>query len=224
MLQIKNLTVCYEKKYILKDFNLKVLPGQLVGIIGPNGTGKSTLLKTISGEVAAKTGEINLNGIDITNYPMCKRAQNIAQILQDPIAGTIGQMTIAENLSLGLKRGEARYLIPYKISKRKILFKERLSLLKMRLENRLDDLVSDLSGGQRQALSLIIATMVPTRLLLLDEITSALDPIMAKRVMELTQTLVHLFNCPALFITHDLDEAKNYADSIVELKPTSQTS
>jgi putative ABC transport system ATP-binding protein len=215
MLTIKNLSVAYGEKCILSDFNLQVESGQLVMITGSNGTGKSTLFKAITGAAFIKTGQIYLEGENITNFPPHKRAQDMAQVLQDPAMGTIGHMTIAENLSFALRRGQKRWLLPYRTSLRLSLFKERLALLAMGLEDRLDVLVSELSGGQRQALSLVMATIVPTKLLLLDEITSALDPDMTERVMQLTQKLVKTFKCTALIITHNLEQAKTYSDRIV---------
>ncbi len=212
MLTIKNLSIAYGEKWVLKDFNLHAESGQLFMITGSNGTGKSTLFKAITGSAILKTGQIYLDDNDITNWPPHKRAQDIAQVLQDPSIGTIGHMTIAENLSFALRRGKRRWLVPHPTSSRMALFKERLTVLGMGLEDRLDDLASDLSGGQRQALSLVMATMVPTKLLLLDEITSALDPDMAERVMQLTQQLVRTFKYTALIITHNVEQAKNYAD------------
>ena len=219
MLTIKNLSVAYGDKYVLRDFNLQVKPGELVMITGSNGAGKSTLFKAITGDVFAKAGQICLDDNDVTNWPSYQRAQDMSQVLQDPSVGTVGHMTIAENLSLALRRGKSRWLLPYGTNQRIGLFKERLALLAMGLEHRLDDLVSNLSGGQRQALSLIMATLVPTRLLLLDEMTSALDPDMAEGVMQLTQQLIHTFNCAALTITHNPAQAKRYGDRVVEMRP-----
>lgn len=212
MLIIKNLSVAYGEKYILKNFTLQAEPGELIMITGSNGAGKSTLFKAIAGEISIQTGQIYLEDNDITNWPPHKRAQDVAQVLQDPSMGTIGHMTITENLSFALGRGKRRRLLPYYTAGRIALFKERLAVLGMGLENRLDDLVSDLSGGQRQALSLIMATMIPTKLLLLDEITSALDSNMSERVMQLTKELARAFKCTALIITHNLEQTKTYSD------------
>lgn len=217
MLTIKNLSVAYGDKYILKDFNLQVESGQLIMITGSNGAGKSTLFKAITGGTAVKTGQIYLENNDITDWPPHQRAENMAQVLQDPSVGTIGHMTIAENLSFSLRRGKHRWLMPHRTCRRLTSFKKHLANLMMGLEDRLDDLVSDLSGGQRQALSLVMATMVPTKLLLLDEITSALDPDMAERVMQLTQKLVKNCKCAALIITHNLEQAKIYGDRTIHI-------
>lgn len=217
MLTIKNLSVSYGERSVLKDLNLELEPGTLVMITGSNGAGKSTLFKAVTGMTPINGGQIYLGNENITGWSPHKRAQNIAQVLQDPLMGTVGHMTIAENLSFSLGRGKQRWLLPYRTTARIALFKERLTVLGMGLENRLDDLVSDLSGGQRQALSLVMATMVPPKLLLLDEITSALDPNMAERVMQLTQQLVRTLNCTALIITHNLEQAKIYGDRTVIL-------
>lgn len=209
MLIIKNLSVSYGERKVLKNLNLEVQKGEFVIIKGQNGAGKSTLFKAITKEIPINSGNILLD-----QKPITHPAKDIAHVLQDSRLGTIGSMTIAQNLSFASKRGQNRLLWPYQI---KDFFKERLSLLQMGLENRLNDLVSDLSGGQRQALSLIMATLVPCKILLLDEITAALDEEMAKRIMQITTNLISKFQYTTLMITHNVDHMEKYGNRVFQI-------
>jgi putative ABC transport system ATP-binding protein len=200
------------RRHIIRDFSLKVDPGEFVIIIGSNGAGKSTLFNAISGTVKLKTGKIKVNGGDITNLPAYKRASFVAKVLQNPAIATIDNMTIEENLSFAYSRGKFRGLAPHLNSKRIELFKEKLSLLEMGLENRLYELTSSLSGGQRQALSLIMAIMADSQILLLDEITSALDPKTAELIMRITAKIVKETKHTTLMITHNMAHALEYGD------------
>lgn len=217
MLKLRNITITINKnsileRTVLQNLTLDIAEGEFVVIIGANGTGKSTLLNTISGSVAAEAGSVILNNSNITNVPENKRAKLIAKVLQDPKVGTMETMSIEENLSFAFMRGKTRTLKPYSNEDRKRLFREKLTLLGMGLENRLDDLVSSLSGGQRQALSLIMATLSDAKILLLDEITAALDPKTAELIMQLTQKIVTQQKRSTILITHNMSHALRYGN------------
>lgn len=192
-----------EKKAI-SDLSLQLAPGDFVTIIGANGAGKSTLFNAICGSFYTDSGSILLGGEDVTFWPEHRRAKDIGRLFQDPMRGSAPGMTIEENLALAAGRGGwfAR------ITKAdREFFRERLSLLDMGLEDRLRQPVGLLSGGQRQALTLMMATMVPPKLLLLDEHTAALDPGTADKVLELTKKIVADAKLTCLMITHNMQSA-----------------
>jgi len=223
MLVLKDLTVilgqdsCLEK-CVLRNLNLRVLPGEFVVLIGGNGAGKSTLFKAITGEVPRESGEILLDGQDIAQLSLRLRSAFIANVSQDPRTATMEHLTLEENLSFAWMRGQARGLKPCKNKERRIFFQERLKLVNQNLEHRLEEQVRNLSGGQRQALSLIMATLRDSKILLLDEITAALDPAMADLVMELTAGIVRRQGRSALLITHNMDYALRYGDRTLVLR------
>ena len=222
MLKLKNVTVTINKnsnleRTILKDLNLEIKEGEFVIIIGANGTGKSTLLNTISGLTTPDSGSIVLSNNLITSVSQNKRSGLIAKVVQDPKVGTMEAMTIEENLSFAFMRGKKRSLTPDTNEQRKKLFREKLTLLGMGLENRLNDLVSSLSGGQRQALSLIMATLADAKILLLDEITAALDPKTAELIMQLTTKIVAQEKRSTIMITHNMSHALRYGDRLLLL-------
>lgn len=206
MLELKNIFV----KNILKNLNVKIEKGEIILIIGGNGAGKTTLFNVISGEIKPESGEIFINDRDIKNISQHKRTLLISSVLQDPKYGTIENMTILENLNIAYMRGKKRSIvIPRNL---KNYFKNRLQILEMNLENRLTDYVKNLSGGQRQALSLIMATLSEYEILLLDEITAALDPRTSDLVMELTDRLVKTDKKTCLLITHNTKYIKKFGD------------
>lgn len=212
MLELKNLSTTFGKntkleRKILDHINLTVAPAEFVMIIGSNGAGKSTLFSAIFGNIPVDEGNIILDGQDITHFELPKRAQLIAKVLQDPKSATIDDMTIEENLRLAMLRGKSPSL---KLSRPSKIFAEALLPLNMGLENRLHEFVGNLSGGQRQALSLVMATIADFKLLLLDEITSALDPKMGDLVMELTEKIVRNHQKTTLMITHNMSHALHY--------------
>ncbi|MDR1034644.1 MAG: ATP-binding cassette domain-containing protein [Holosporales bacterium] len=189
---------------ILNNLSLVVDRGKCVLIVGENGAGKTTLFNTIAGIIKPDSGYVILNGRDITNLPHYKRAVWISSVLQDPRAGTIGEMTIAENLYLASMRRN-------KCVKRSITsFREKLSVLEMNLENRLQEKVKNLSGGQRQALSLVMATMTDYELLLLDEITASLDPKNSHTIMRLVDKIDRDEGKTCLMITHNTDYIESF--------------
>lgn len=223
MLSLRNISVTLGRGSpleccVLNNLNLHVEPGEFVILIGGNGAGKSTLFNTISGITPIDSGSIILDKTDITNWPTDKRASLIAKVLQDPRIATIGNMTIEENLSFALKRGQYRGLTLHVSKDRRILFKEKLSHLGMGLENRLHELTGNLSGGQRQALSLIMALMSDSKVLLLDEITAALDPNMAELIMELTTRIVREEKRTTLMITHNTSHMHQYGNRTLRLE------
>lgn len=199
----------------LKNINLEINEGDFITVIGSNGAGKSTLLKVISGVEQVDTGIIELGGDKITDQPEYKRAKDIGRIDQDPMASTASDMTIEENLAMALLRGKSRGLHKGIDSKRGKIFVEVLSKLEMGLEERLKVPVGTLSGGQRQALALVMATVAQPRLLLLDEHTAALDPQTAKQVMFITNKLVTEKSLTTLMITHNMEQAIRYGNRLI---------
>lgn len=197
---------------VLQNLNLYVANGEFVIIIGNNGCGKSTMLNTIAGHVRPETGELLIAGKNITKQSATQRAALIAHVMQEPGMGTIANMTIEENLNLAYMRGQRRSLRLHNTSKRRVLFQEYLKMLDMDLEQRFDQLVGTLSGGQRQALSLIMAIIADYKILLLDEITAALDPRTADNVIAIAAKLVKEQKRTAILITHNMQYALNYGD------------
>lgn len=223
MLKLKDINVTVGRgsaleRQVLTNLNLVVDPGEFVILIGGNGAGKSTLFNVISGATALDSGKIILDETDITTWPLAKRAKNIAKVLQDPRLATIGHMTIEENLSFALKRTNTRGLALHKNKQRRDLFREKLALLNMGLENRMTELTGNLSGGQRQALSLIMALMTESKILLLDEITAALDPVMAQMIMDLTTRIVAEEKRTTIMITHNTTHMTGYSNRTLCLK------
>ena len=206
------------QKTILKNINFSINRGDFAMIIGGNGAGKSTLFNLISGFLFPDQGNIYLDNKNITNYDKAKRSKLISIVMQDPKISTIENMTILENMALALSRSEKKSLLPFSRKPRKEIFQEKLSLLNMGLENRLDDLVSSLSGGQRQALSLCMALLGDAELLLLDEICAALDPNMSELIMNLAYNIAKKQNLTTLMITHNMDHVLKFADKLLILK------
>jgi putative tryptophan/tyrosine transport system ATP-binding protein len=203
------------RRHVIKNLDLEVKHGEFVIIIGSNGAGKSTLFNAISGTTKLKTGKIKINNSNITKLATHERSQFIAKVMQNPEIATIDNMTIEENLSFAYMRGKKRRLSPHLNENRIFLFKEKLSLLEMGLEHRLFELTSSLSGGQRQALSLIMAIIANSEILLLDEITAALDPKTAELIMKITAKIVKETKHTTLMITHNMSHALEYGDRTI---------
>ncbi len=209
MLTLQNISKTFNpgtvnEKTALRDVSLHLDPGDFVTIIGANGAGKSTLFNAIAGSFYPDTGSITLDGQDITFQPEFKRARSIGRLFQDPMRGSAPAMTIEENLALAAGGGG---WLSHVSKAEKAAFRERLSLLDMGLEDRVRQPVGLLSGGQRQALTLLMATMVPPKLLLLDEHTAALDPGTAEKVLALTESIVRENHLTCLMITHNMSSA-----------------
>lgn len=222
MLELKDVSVVFNEgtvneKVALNNINLALDKGDFVTIIGSNGAGKSTLFQVISGAVDTKRGNIILNGRDITFEPEYKRSKGIGRLFQDPLKGTAPNMTIEENLHLSNQRGK-HFSLSLMSHRHREEFKKALMKLELGLEERLDSKVGLLSGGQRQALTLLMATLVTPDLLLLDEHTAALDPKTALKVLELSQKIVEEHQITTLMITHNMEDALKYGNKTMIMK------
>ncbi|SFQ95104.1 ABC transporter ATP-binding protein [Desulfoscipio geothermicus] len=198
------------ERVALQEITLHLKPGEVVTIIGGNGAGKSTLLNCIAGVYPVDRGRIVLDGKEIHCQQEHTRAGSIGRVFQDPMLGTAASMTIEENLVLALRRGRSKKLRRGVTRKERELFRERLELLGLGLENRLSTKVGLLSGGQRQALTLLMATIAMPRLLLLDEHTAALDPKTATKVLQLTRTIVEENKLTTMMVTHNMEQALSF--------------
>lgn len=203
------------EKKALNGINLHLAKGDFVTVIGGNGAGKSTLLNMIAGVYPVDCGSIVIDGVDITHLPEYKRAKYLGRVFQDPMTGTAADMQIEENLALAARRGKRRTLRAGITSKERAEYKELLKILGLGLENRLTAKVGLLSGGQRQALTLLMATLKKPKLLLLDEHTAALDPKTAKKVLEITDEIVSKDNLTTLMITHNMHDAIEYGNRLI---------
>ena len=213
MLKLTNITKTFapgtvNQKTALCGIDLHLAPGDFVTVLGSNGAGKSTLFSAIAGSIRPDTGSVILDGQDVTALPDYKRSKYIGRLFQDPLKGTAPNMTIAENLALAYLRSSGRHS-PFSMvsAAERREFQDRLSQLGLGLEDRMDSPVGLLSGGQRQALTLLMATLVTPKLLLLDEHTAALDPATAEKVLELTKSIVAQNRITCLMITHDISSA-----------------
>ena len=213
MLKLENIKKTFNpgtvnEKCALQGLSLHLKPGDFATIIGSNGAGKSTLMNALAGVFYVDEGSITLDGQDITFIPEYKRSRVIGRLFQDPLRGTAPHMTIEENLALAYLRASKGTAPFSRISKKdKEFFREQLSLLHMGLEDRMKNPVGLLSGGQRQALTLLMATMVTPKILLLDEHTAALDPATAKKVLDLTRQIVAERKITCLMVTHNMHQA-----------------
>lgn len=222
MLDLKDICVSFHagtihERIAINHMSFHINEGDFISVLGTNGAGKSTLLNAISGSIACDSGMIVLDGKDITRFPEYKRAKDIGRLFQDPLKGTAPNMTIEENLGLAYSRGKRTTLSKaIKRSDRKF-FVEKLKDLGLGLEERITTNVGLLSGGQRQALTLLMSTIVTPKLLLLDEHTAALDPKTAQQVMEITNTIVNEHAITTLMITHNMKQALTYGNKTIIL-------
>lgn len=199
----------------LQGVSFHLETGSFVCVLGTNGSGKSTTLNAVAGSFITDSGSITLDGHNITNWPEHRRAKLIGRVFQNPFSGTAPGMSIMENLALAAKRGQARGL-GWGLPKGMISeFKDRIRTLNMGLEDRLDNPIGKLSGGQRQAITLLMATWLKPKLLLLDEHTAALDPKTASKVIELTEEIVHRDKLTTLMVTHSMQQAVSLGDRII---------
>ena len=220
MLNVNNAFLTFypntaNEKKALNDVTLHLNKGDFATVIGSNGAGKSTLLNVISGTYKIDTGAVILDGEDITKHKEHIRAKHIGRLFQDPLKGTAPNMTIEENLSLSYSRGKRRSLAMGLNKKDVNIFKECLAQLELGLEDRLKSKVGVLSGGQRQAVTLLMATIETPKLLLLDEHTAALDPKTAKKVMDITNKIVQRDKITTLMITHNIKDALNTGNKTI---------
>ena len=220
MLKISNISKTFlngtiNEKTVIRNLSLEINDGDFITVIGGNGAGKTTLLNLIAGVYTPDEGSIVIDDVDITYLPEHKRAKYLGRVFQDPLKGTAGDMTILENLALSYRRGKRRSLAWGILKNEKELFREAVKDLNLGLENRLNYQVGLLSGGQRQALTLIMATLIKPRLLLLDEHTAALDPKTATNVLNITNKIVLENKIPTLMITHNMQDAISYGNRII---------
>ena len=223
MLEIKNVTKIFNKgtvneKVALDDFSLTLEDGDFVTVIGGNGSGKSTMMNAIAGVWPVDEGRIVIDGIDVTKLPEHKRAKYLGRVFQDPMTGTAATMGIEENLALAKRRGKSRSLKTGITKKEREQYKELLKSLDLSLEERMTSKVGLLSGGQRQALTLLMATLQKPKVLLLDEHTAALDPKTAAKVLETTEKIVNRDKLTTLMITHNMKDAIVHGNRLIMLK------
>ena len=222
LLKIEDIHKTFEagtvnENHVLKDLDLTVEEGDFISVIGGNGAGKSTLMNILAGGLQVDQGDILLEGKSIKQTSVRKRAKDIARVFQDPKMGTASRLTIEENMAIAKKRGARRGLSWGVREKDREEFKTALKELNIGLENRLKVDTQYLSGGQRQALTLVMAALVKPKLLLLDEHTAALDPKTSEMVMELTQKIVESHDLTTLMITHDMNHAIAYGNRLIML-------
>ncbi len=203
-----------EKKALL-DVDLHLKPGDFVTVIGGNGAGKSTTLNAVAGVFPVDTGSILIGGTDVTRLPEHKRAKYLGRVFQDPMTGTAATMNIEENMALALRRGEKHTLRWGITNRERDLYRTQLEPLGLGLENRMSSKVGLLSGGQRQALTLLMATIKKPQLLLLDEHTAALDPKTAAKVLELTDSIIKRDNLTAMMVTHNMKQAIEFGNRLI---------
>lgn len=220
MLELKQIHKVFnegtpDEKIALDRINLTLNAGDFVTVIGSNGAGKSTLMNMISGVMTPDVGTISIDGQYVTHISEFKRAKLIGRVFQDPMAGTAPSMTIEENLAMAYSRNKSRSLRKGVTKKRKEYFQEVLSTLHLGLENRLTAKVGLLSGGERQALSLLMATFTEPSILLLDEHTAALDPARAELITNLTKEIVEKFNLTTLMVTHNMQQALDLGNRLI---------
>ena len=220
MLKLTNITKTFNpgtitEKKALRGIDLTLEDGDFVTVIGGNGAGKSTLLNLIAGVHYTDTGSIELDGMNLTHKPEYYRARFLGRVFQDPMMGTAANMGIEENLAMAYRRGKRRGLKWHIKSSEKDIYKNQLKLLDLGLENRMTAKVGLLSGGQRQALTLLMSCLQKPRLLLLDEHTAALDPKTAAKVLELTEEFVNRDHLTTFMVTHNMKDAIRYGNRLI---------
>ena len=220
MLEVKDIWKTFNagtvnEKTALRGLSLHLNDGDFVTVIGGNGAGKSTLLNAVAGVWPVDAGSISIGGVDLTHMPEHKRAKYIGRVFQDPMLGTAATMQIEENLALAARRGKNRTLRAGITKAEREEYIERLKILDLGLENRLTSKVGLLSGGQRQALTLLMATLIKPQLLLLDEHTAALDPKTAAKVLDATDRIIEKDHLTTLMITHNMRDAIQHGNRLI---------
>lgn len=219
IIELKDVTVIVENgRTILDHLSLKINEGDFISVIGGNGAGKSTLFNVITGTIAVTSGEVYIFGQKMTKKTPEQRAKYIARVFQDPKMGTAPRMTVSENLAVAALRGQKRSLQMRNLKKDQTLFLEKAKEIGNGLENHLETAAGDLSGGQRQALSLLMATLKKPELLLLDEHTAALDPKTSQAIMKLTDKIVNEGKLTAMMITHQMEDAFHFGNRLLVMK------
>lgn len=204
-----------DEKVALDQVNLSLKPGDFVTVIGSNGAGKSTLMNIVAGVAMPDIGDVTIDGKDVTNLPEYKRASLIGRVFQNPLAGTAPNMTIEENLAMAYVRDKRRSLKKGVTKKLRSYFQDQLSLLNLGLKDRLNARVGLLSGGERQALSLLMATFTEPKILLLDEHTAALDPSRAELITNITKDIVSKFELTTMMVTHNMQQALDLGNRLI---------
>ena len=222
MLRVDDLHVTFNpgtplETQALTGLTLEIPDGQFVTVIGSNGAGKSTLLNAVSGDLKVDSGTIEVGGVNLTNRPTWDRAGLVARVFQDPMTGTCEALTIEENMALAATRGQRRGFGLAVKQQLRASFRKKLQTLGLGLEARLTDQMGLLSGGQRQAVSLLMASLQPSKILLLDEHTAALDPKTAAFILELTQKIVRQNHLTTMMVTHSMKQALDLGDRTVML-------
>jgi putative ABC transport system ATP-binding protein len=222
MIELRDLSVTFNRGTpmempALRCIDLSIPTGQFVTVIGSNGAGKSTVLNAITGDTAIDGGAIVIDDQDVTRWSAARRTQLVARVFQDPLAGSCAELTIEENMALAVARGRPRGLQLAIDARRRDAFRSCLSGLGLGLENRLGDRMGLLSGGQRQAVSLMMATLSPMKILLLDEHTAALDPRTAELVLDLTRRIVEQQRLTTIMVTHSMRQALDYGERTLML-------
>lgn len=220
MLKLENISKVFNpgtitEKVALRNISLHLEPGDFTTLIGGNGAGKSTLMNSIAGTFFVDSGKIIIDNNDITNWPEHKRAKYIGRVFQDPMMGTAAGMMIEENLAIASRRGKTPSLRWSSSKKDREKFHDLLKSLNLGLEDRLESRVGLLSGGQRQALTLLMATMADPKLLLLDEHTAALDPKTAEKVLSITNSIINSRKLTTLMITHNMRDALRFGNRLI---------
>lgn len=220
MLQLSNISITFnegtlDEKKALQNINLSLGAGDFITVIGSNGAGKSTLMNTISGSLFPDIGDVFIDDKNVTNIPEYKRASLIGRVFQDPMAGTAPNMTIEENLAIAYCRNKPRTLRFGVNKKRREMFREYLETLGLGLESRFTAKVGLLSGGERQALSLLMATFTDPKILLLDEHTAALDPSRAEMITNLTGDIVKKYGLTTMMVTHNMQQALDLGNRLI---------
>ena len=215
MIEVKNLVKRYGDHTAVDHLSFEIEKGKIYGFLGPNGAGKSTMLNAVAGAWPVDSGKIIIGGTDVTKLSEYKRAAYLGRVFQDPMTGTAATMGIEENLALAKRRGKSRLLRPGITRQEREEYHELLKILGLGLEDRLTSKVGLLSGGQRQALTLLMATLKKPQLLLLDEHTAALDPKTAAKVLEITDMIVNRDHLTTMMITHNMRDAITHGNRLI---------
>jgi putative ABC transport system ATP-binding protein len=222
MLDVRSMYITFNsgtpiENRALRGVSLQIPEGQFVTVIGSNGAGKSTLLNAVSGDLRIDRGQILIDDSDVTRAPVWRRARHVARVFQDPMAGTCEDLTVEENMALADRRGLVRNLARAVRTSRRDDYRQRLATLGLGLDGRLTDRIGLLSGGQRQAVSLLMASLRPSQILLLDEHTAALDPRTADVVLRLTSRIVAEHKLTTMMVTHSMRQALDVGDRTIML-------
>ncbi len=223
MIQLNNITRVFNQDQVnevkaLKEINLTISRGEFVSLIGSNGSGKTTLMNVISGAIPPSTGKVYLHGEDATRLPEHKRSKWIARVFQNPLGGTAPDLSVLDNFRLAALRTSRKQLKIGVTGAFKEIVRARIAELNLGLEDKVKQPMGTLSGGQRQALTLLMSTMDHTDILLLDEPTAALDPRSAEVVLKTAQRIITTYNLTTVFITHNLQNALNYGNRLIQMK------